>query len=109
MRNPDVNDVGCPSCDYGLPTACTCEEHPACTCGLHNDRETACTCGGRYRSAASTLFDVPAVKEALWLLLGGGLDEEGKEKWLTSNLERGLTEEAIFTLALATVNGMVAT
>lgn len=25
-KNPDVRDAGCPSCDYGLPQACTCEE-----------------------------------------------------------------------------------
>lgn len=24
--NPDVGDVGCPSCDYGLPYPCNCEE-----------------------------------------------------------------------------------
>jgi hypothetical protein len=60
-------------------------------------------------AAASTLFDVPAVKEALFLLLGGGLDEAGKEMWLAGLIERGYNEPAIFTLALATVGGMVAT
>lgn len=29
----------------------------ACTCGLHNDRETACTCDGRYASAAQPYDD----------------------------------------------------
>jgi hypothetical protein len=60
-------------------------------------------------SAASTLFDVPAVKEALWLLLGGGLDEAGKEKWLACERIDGYSEAEIFAHALATVGGMEAT
>ncbi len=28
---------------------------PVCDCGLHNDRETACTCDGRYRPSTAAM------------------------------------------------------
>lgn len=60
-------------------------------------------------TAASTLFDVPAVKEALFLLLGGGLDEAGKEKWLAARIDYNVPPDRIFGDALRQIEGMVAT
>lgn len=54
--------------------------------------------------ARETLFEVPGVKAALWLLLGGGLDDKGKEKWLSMRLDEGMTAEAIFADALAQIS-----
>lgn len=55
------------------------------------------------------LFSFPDVKAALWLLLGGGLDDEGKETWLSMRLAEGMTTEAIFADALSYIDGQVAT
>ncbi len=48
------------------------------------------------------------MKAALWLLLGGGLDETGKEKWLSMRVAEGMTAEAIFSDALSYVAGQAA-
>lgn len=57
----------------------------------------------------NSLLDVHEVRNALWLLLGGGLGEEGKEKWLAMRLAEGMSAEEIFADALSYINGQVAT
>jgi hypothetical protein len=48
-------------------------------------------------------------REALKLLLGGGLDEIGKERWIEAAVASGWSVEEMFRRALALMEGMVAT
>ncbi len=57
----------------------------ACSCGLHNDRETACTCDGRYRSAAWESDWEPTGKTLSWSpclrVVDGRFCEKPSEGW----------------------------
>lgn len=48
----------------------------------------------------TTLFDTSEVREALFLILGGGLDDAGKMIWLSMRLAEGMNAEDIFADAL---------
>lgn len=74
----------------------------AADCRVHDANPPwYCTCG------RGVIFDTQ--RQALWLLLGGGLDNAGKWKWLDGRLDAGMTIEAIFVSALREMDGMVAT
>lgn len=56
--------------------------------------------------SAATLH--PVQQQALWLLLGGGLDEAGKATWLACRFDEGKSVEEIFADALRQMDGQVA-
>lgn len=87
---PHESDSGCPSCDYGLPTACTCEpiapHYPTAIQGTWTDVERR----ARYLLAtAGPLSDEYQMAEAVLVLLGQpqpASDPDAAE-WITA-LER---------------------